>query len=451
MQETEEPQGTAVETKPGAQPPSTWREIIRGFGPGILVAMAWLGTGDLIDSAVSGANYGYALMWALALALLCRYFFVSALSKYHLCNSNGDKTVLRGFARLWRGFPLLVAVSGFLLGFTYQSYIIRGSGTALYNLSGQVGGAQWGVFVWSVLIAGVAIAMVLMGRQYRVLEWIARVAVVALILTFFTAAAIQGFDVVGLLQGLTFSLPEDQGTFSSILVAVAVIGAVGGSAANFLYPYFMQTRGWHGPGYRKVQIFDLLTGIVAVIFINVAVWVVAVEAFAGTGREISSEADLAFMMETAVGSFGPTMLWLGLFFVTFTTFPTYAFGFTKLLVDGIHSTSRTRGERYETPEEDPAFRWIQISVLLVLPLIFALPFAPNLIVLTVTGSSLAVLTAPIILVGTILLTSNKRMMLPGYANRWWQTGILLIIGAIGIWATYGVLTGLVDLVRNLGG
>lgn len=73
MQETEEPQGTSVETKSGPQPPNTWREIIRGFGPGILVAMAWLGTGDLIDSAVSGANYGYALMWALALALLCRY------------------------------------------------------------------------------------------------------------------------------------------------------------------------------------------------------------------------------------------------------------------------------------------------------------------------------------------------------------------------------------------
>ena len=39
------------------------------MGPGIVIAVTWLGAGDLVDSAVSGGSYGYALMWALALAL----------------------------------------------------------------------------------------------------------------------------------------------------------------------------------------------------------------------------------------------------------------------------------------------------------------------------------------------------------------------------------------------
>jgi hypothetical protein len=42
----------------------------------------------------------------------------------------------------------------------------------------------------------------------------------------------------------------------------------------------------------------------------------------------------------------------------------------------------------------------------------------------------------------IVLTTSKKYMLPEYANKWWETIALLIIGGIGLWATYGVVAGL---------
>ena len=45
----------------------------------------------------------------------------------------------------------------------------------------------------------------------------------------------------------------------------------------------MQDKGWDRPAYRKLQIIDLLTGIFAMIFINLAVWIVAAEVLAGGG------------------------------------------------------------------------------------------------------------------------------------------------------------------------
>jgi hypothetical protein len=117
-----------------ARVPSTFMEYVRALGPGILVAMAWLSAGDLVSASVSGSTYGYALMWALVLALFARYFFVSAIGKYVLCNNQGDTSILAGFGRLWRGLPALIGVIAFILGFTYQTYIIKGAATALGHL-----------------------------------------------------------------------------------------------------------------------------------------------------------------------------------------------------------------------------------------------------------------------------------------------------------------------------
>ena len=430
------------------QVPSTFMDYVKALGPGLLVAMAWLSAGDLVSASVSGSTYGYALMWALVIALFARYFFVSAIGKYVLCNSQGDNSILAGFARLWRGLPLIVGVIAFILGFTYQTYIIKGAATALYQLFGGIGNSDWAVFVFAVLLVGVTIFMLLRGHQYRTLEAIAKVSVGILMLTFFLAVAINGFDLAAFLRGLVFQVPADtEGTFGAVVILAAIIGAVGGSAANLLYPYFMENKGWTTPVYRKIQIFDLLVGIIAMVFINLAVWIVAAESLGGgAGIAIKEAEDLAIMMGRGIGAIGPLLLWIGLFFVTFTSFPAYSFGFTKVLLDGVQRSfpGGLESDKIPDPENHRYFKFIQIGLLLVLPLIFSLPVAPNFIALTIAGNAMGAITGPIIIVGVIVLTTSKKFMLPEYANKWWETVALLIIGGIGLWATYGVVAGLLS-------
>jgi hypothetical protein len=287
--------------------------------------------------------------------------------------------------------------------------------------------------------------MLLRGHQYRTLELIARVSVGILMLTFFIAVVLHGFDLIALLRGLAFRLPADTGGFGAVVIVAAIIGAVGGSAANLLYPYFMQDKGWDRPAYRKLQIVDLLTGILAMVFINLCVWIVAAEVLAsGAGIAIEDADDLATMMGRGVGAIGPLLLWIGLFFVTFTSFPAYSFGFTKVLLDGVQRTLSGQVETYENPENHRAFKWIQVGLLLIVPLLFSLPAAPNFIALTIAGNALGAITGPIIIVGVIILTTSKKYMLPEYANKWWETVALLIIGGIGLWATYGIVADLLS-------
>lgn len=371
------------------------------------------------------------------------------------------------------GFPLLLAVASTTLGFIYASYLLKAAGTALWNLTGRIGGEGWAIFVWSAIIVAFSIFLALRPSQYRGLEIVAQIAVIIVIAAFFIALINTGVDVVGFLGGLTFRLPPDVGAFGSLLVAVSVIGAVGGSAANLIYPYLMRDKGWRGPRYRKLQVYDLLVGVASLVFINLAIWVVAAETLRGGGG-IAEADDLARMMEQAVGSFGPTLMWIAIFFIAFDNIPAYSYGFTRILVEAVHETFPARGARYahaartgshgdspvihssegavskeelaksETSTRDPLFRFAQIGLLIVLPLIFSLPGTADFLVLTILANAMAVLTAPIILVGVIVITNHRHWMLPEYRNKWWENLILFIVGAIGLWATYGLIKSFAD-------
>ncbi|GAB7046650.1 hypothetical protein JCM9534A_17760 [Catenuloplanes indicus JCM 9534] len=56
----------------GIPDPPTGRDRLRYIGPGVLWALAALATGKLLFTPRVGAQYGYALLWALVLALLLK-------------------------------------------------------------------------------------------------------------------------------------------------------------------------------------------------------------------------------------------------------------------------------------------------------------------------------------------------------------------------------------------
>lgn len=430
-----------------ARPPRF--RFVRGFGPGLVLAMTFLGTGDLISSSVSGANYGYALMWTLIVALGARYFMISAIAKYKLQNRFGDLSLMAGYRRIWKGFPAFFAVMMLIYGVIVQAAFLRAGTVGLYELAGRRGG-EWGHFWWGLPIVVVTAIVLTRGSAFRFLEWSARIASIVIIGSFaFALIRIGRIDVVALVQGLTFAVPADNGPFDALFIAVATIGTIGGSAANLLYPYFMSERGWNKPEHRPVQQFDLLTGMLPLLIINLLIWIVAAETVRDSGITVSSEAGLAAMMHHAVGPIGPSLLWIAFALKAVTSFPAQAHGFARMMFDGLHLAT-ARGERFARVEEDPWFRRAMVAFLIVLPLLITLPGAPDLVHISIFGTSVVTaLTLPPILLGILMLTSSKRFMLAEYVNRWWEKLILCVIAAIGIWSLYAILTGLADAIARV--
>jgi len=244
-----------ADAKSGPRVPESFWQHIRSLGPGLVVALTWLGAGDLVDSAVAGGNYGYTLMWAMALALFVRFVFVSIVAKYQLCNQHGE-SVLSGLKRVHPAMPLFVVVVAVIFGHIYGSFLVRGLGLASEALLGF--GAP---FVWSAFWVSAAAVFVFRGL-YRRLEPVFYVFLAMLSISVIGVAAWSGPDPVAAAKGvLLFEVPEQQGSYGALLVIVSLIGAVGGSIANLLYPYFIQQKGWRGPRFRRVQLYDLAFGL----------------------------------------------------------------------------------------------------------------------------------------------------------------------------------------------
>lgn len=441
----------AQRTKLLEKPSPTWIKSLKQTGPGIVVVLSWLGTGDFITSAVSGSTYGYALIWALVLAVASRYFIVSTMSKYQLCNTVGDTTIMEGYRRVWKGFPTFVGITTSILGFVYVSFLLVAAGTALSHLiSNFVPLGAWGAPVLAAVTAVVAVCLALVkGKHYRALEILSQVTMAALVLCFLVALMGTGIDFSALIQGLAFELPPgEDGYITAVTVAIGLIGAVGGSAANLLYPYLMREKGWSGAKHRKMQQFDLITGTLVMCGIVLAVWVVAAETLHGTGANVSSAQGLITMMERAIGPAGPTLMWLAIFFVVFDNIVTQPRVFVQMFVEAVHGSHPQRAtklrERFpshskdELERADPIFRTLVLFITLV-PVIFSLPFGPDLVLITLIGNGLAVITVPPLMIGLVVISARKDLMPAKYVNSWWENVALLSIALIGLWATYELL------------
>lgn len=423
--------------RPEQVPLPRGRGLVTSIGPGLVLAMTFLGTGDLVSSSVSGASYGYALLWTLVLSLIARTFIISTIAKYTLMNRHGDSQILDGFARITPVLPGIMAVVVIIAGFVTQATFLRAAAAGLYELTGGGWGGTWGTFICAIIVGAFTLFVVTRKKQFTFLEYFARVASVLMIGAFVYALfKIGHFDVAGFFRGMAFEMPQNDGggAFAPIVIAAATIGTIAGNMPNLLYSGFMRDKGWVGPRYRRLQQLDLFAGMAPLLVINLLFWIVAAEfSRDNPGFVIANESDLSQMLTMAVGTIGPFLLWLCIFLAAMTSFPPQSRGFAQLTINGLNHAVPAWRKYLGRDEENPAFRIIQILIFVVVPLVASLPGAPNFVAMNIVGTALStVLSLPIIVVCILLLTSSKKHMHDYAVNRWWTTLLLVILGIIAV-------------------
>jgi len=64
------------------EPPVSWRDILRWFGPGWVFAACMIGSGELILSTRAASLYGWAFLWCIPLIVLCKGVSTMAMLRY---------------------------------------------------------------------------------------------------------------------------------------------------------------------------------------------------------------------------------------------------------------------------------------------------------------------------------------------------------------------------------
>ena len=408
--------------------PRTAIEYFRSFGPGIVIVLTWLGAGDVVDMGVAGANYGYALMWVLVVAIFVRFVLVSLITRYHLCNERGE-SVIDGLLRLHPIAPPLLAITAVVMGHVYGAYMTVGVGEVCANLFRV--GPTW---FWALVCNATALALVFR-PAYGPLEAIFKIFLALLSISFVGSAIFVGASPLGVLQGLyRLEMPNAQGRFNPLLVGIAMIGAVGGSIMNLAYPYFLDAKGWRGPQYRRVQMYDFILAMIAMLVLNLAVWTLGAELLY-PDRQIHTLDDLPALVSTVLGEPGRALFYGGIFAAIYTSILGHATGLGTL---GTHAWLRWRqGTAPDTTtlQRHPVYRAIAIWCL-VSPLIWVLPGMPDFVMLTLVANGAQVVIVPLLAGSLWYITSSPRFIGDRFRTRPWEHAVMALLFALALYGAW---------------
>ncbi|MBJ42568.1 MAG: hypothetical protein CMJ80_04635 [Planctomycetaceae bacterium] len=422
--------------------PTSFWDYLRSFGPGVVIVLTWLGAGDIVEIGVAGGNFGYALMWGAVLAVVMRFLFVSLIAKYQLCNERGEG-VLDGLARLNSFYPILLFAASIVMGHIYCAYMSVGIGEACVNLTGYGSKLLWAVF-WNV----VALLIVFRPVFARV-ETLFKIFLAVLSISFLGTAIWVGPNPVGIVEGtLAFKLPDKSGEFDPLLVVIGMIGAVGGSLMNLVYPYLLESKGWKGPAFRRVQMYDFLLAIVVMIILDLAIWTLGAELLYPHGLTIETMDDLPRLLSQILGTGGRALFYLGIFAAIYSSLIGHAFGLAQL---GSHAYLRLqKGPTGEIGEyrQHPCYRYIVLWCL-VTPVIWTLPNMPDFVTLTLIANSAQVVLIPLLAGGLWWITADARYIGKKYRNRPWENVVMLLLFLLAVGGGLGAIRSVGEAVRNL--
>ncbi len=414
----------------GAPIPRSFMEYVRSMGPGIVVALTWLGAGDIVSSAMAGGNYSYALMWVFVLCLLVRYLFVSTVAKYQLCNQRGE-SVLGGLVKLHPLYAPFVMVCVFVIGHAVGAYLLTGAAVACTRLSGFNNVRFWAIAM--CLAAG----YVAFRQVYRRLEKVFLVLVAVLSISFLTLAAWSGPSLAGIARGVFgFAVPPIQGRFDSLTLMLSMLGAVAGGLANLMYPYFVREKGWLTAQHRRVQQYDLIFGIAVLIVLDLAVWVVGAEVLYPRGIRVVDIDGLAALLGQALGHLGTTLFYVAILAALFSNLIGTASAYAYLGADA-HSYWRT-GAGTAAGGEGKAGRFYRAIVIwvIVTPLVWPLLGQTDFVGLTLMVNAAQVVVIPAIVTGLWIITTRSKYIGERYRNRWWENAAIALLLGLGCISTY---------------
>lgn len=437
---------TSAEGKPIEIQDTGWRTwlSLSTIGPGIVFALTVMGSGDLINNAVAGAGYGYAMIWALGISLVFRYVWVNLSAKYVLVTG---EPLIHGYARLGNWTLWLIFIAGVVLRHLYNMYLIVVIGTALdllYHFP-----TKWSASIWGLVFTVLGYCLMVYGG-YRIVDKVFKVQIAAAGVSMIVAAALAHPDPVGILKG-TFipSVPGQSGLYSALFVLMALVGMQAGSMTNLTYPYFMYEKGWRDKSYIKKQRFDLAFGIVCVFIMCSLLQIAAAGTLHPMGLKVEGPEQLAQIFYKTQGYIGLVIFALYLWGASFGAYIGGNLGYGLIMTD----LCRTYIPRFKKPLDqgdkkkairyDPIYR-ICIAFWVFSPLyILFIRVRPVWLVLFV--SSMMVVLIPVLGLAILKLTNDKKLM--GKDTNGWVTNA--IMWGLVLTALYFTYTGAVAAVGQI--
>jgi manganese transport protein len=318
---------------------------LKAVGPGAMVAAAFIGPGTVTTASVTGAEFGYALLWTILFSIIATMILQDMAARLGLVSGGGLGEALR---ERFDTRVVEVVVIFLVVG-------AIGVGTAAYEAGNIIGGAAGletitgiDATVWGVIMGLVAAALLFTG-SYRLIEKALVALVIVMAVSFVISAALMGPDLGSIAMGFVPSVPEGSAYLITGLIGTTIVGY-----NLFLHASNVQER-WSGPGDLEECRTDTILSIAVGGFITATILITASAAFP-VGTEIEDVGEMAVQLEPLAGEYAKLFFSIGLFAAGFTSA-------TTAPLAGAWATTGALG--WDSDLKSPRFRAVWGAILAV--------------------------------------------------------------------------------------
>ncbi len=262
------------------------------IGPGILVTAAFIGPGTVITASLAGANFGYALIWALLFSVIATLILQEMAARLGIVTQQGlaENIRLSLSNPTARAFGILLVVSAIAIGnAAYQGGNISGASLGLASLFNNQ--HPQGFNFWPLIIGTLAFTLLWSGN-YRVIEKSLIGLVGLMSLAFISTFIITKPDLNEIFSGLfNPSIPD-----GATLTVIALVGTTVVPYNLFLHSASAHQK-WKNPSQLSEARKDLFISVSLGGLISMAILSTAATAFFGRQLALHSVADLAPSLE----------------------------------------------------------------------------------------------------------------------------------------------------------
>jgi NRAMP (natural resistance-associated macrophage protein)-like metal ion transporter len=404
----------------------SFRQRLKNFGPGALVAAAFIGPGTVTTATLAGANFAYALLWALVFATLATIILQEMAARLGTITQMGLGEVLRERLQvsIWR-WPLfaLIMVALYFGNAAYQAGNLSG---AALGIEAVFGPGKY-TFRSAVLFIAVVAGFILWRGNYKQIEKTLVALVLFMGLAFVATFIMVRPDISALARGMLLpSIPD-----GSLLTIIALIGTTVVPYNLFLHASAAKAK-WRGRENLAAARTDTVVAIGLGGLITVFIVSTAAAGMFARGLTVTGAGDLAVQFEPLFGASSRYLMGLGFVAAGLSSSITapLATAYAISEITGIKGGVTT-----------PKFRAISISVLVFGMIVAMTGIKP--ITIIVSAQFANGLLLPII-AAFLLFAMNQKEMLGEYANGWKANlaGAAVLVVALGL--------GLRMIARSLG-
>ena len=393
------------------------------LGPGLLFAGAAVGVSHLVQSTRAGADYGFALVWAVVLANILKYPFFQFGPRYAAATG---ESLIDGYKK--QGSLVLAIFVLVTLGtmFTVQAAVTIVTAALLTNILGFGDPLSWSI----VLLISCSVLLAI--GQYRLLDSLIKVVIV--ILTVSTIIAL--FAVMT--RENQFSTVLANSTFlwtqKEVLFLIALMGWM---------PAPIDISVWHslwtlekkkittGSGVKST-LFDFNVGyigtaILALCFLSLGALVMygSGEPFSGSAATFAGQ--LIKLYTTSLGEAAWVIIAIAALTTMFSTTITCLDAYPRVMSRTVIAVF----PQYELKHAKKLY-WVFISITIIGALIILKSFSGSLKSLVDLATILSFLTAPVLAFMNYRLVTSSFMPdehKPGMILRIWSfLGMVFLLG-----------------------